>query len=439
MIRHIAAVATLALLLVPSIVHASTTASRFPRPEFSVRHDQPLTTTPRPRPLANEYMDVIVLAVTLALASYFVLRSRSRRGVWLLSLFSVLYFGFWRQGCVCPVGSIQNVAAALSDPAYVIPLTVVVFFLLPILFTLFFGRTFCAAVCPLGTIQDLFAFRPMRIPRWVAGPLGFVPYVYLTLAILFVVSGAGFLVCRYDPFIAFYRLDGSFGMVVTGIVLLMIGIVVARPYCRFFCPYGVLLNWASRVSWRHATITPTDCINCRLCENACPFDAIRKPTPEKLPESRRVGRRRLALLVLLIPAAVLAGGFLVASLGRPLSRAHDVVSLAERVALEDAGKVKGMTPETEAFRALGQSRDALMSRAAEVRTRFRRAGWVAGGFLGLAAALMLTGLASRNRREEYTIDNGTCLSCARCFEYCPREHEERTKLSESKETAHAPG
>jgi NosR/NirI family nitrous oxide reductase transcriptional regulator len=206
----------------------------------------------------------------------------------LLSLFSILYFGFWRKGCVCPVGSIQNVAAALTDSTYMIPLTVVLFFLLPILFTLLFGRAFCAAVCPLGAIQDVFALRPKRIPAWLDASLGTLPYVYLALAVLFVATGAGFIVCRYDPFVAFYRMDGSLGMLLAGAVFLLVGVVVARPYCRFFCPYGVILNWASRFSFRHVTITPTDCINCRLCEEACPFGAIEKPTPEKLPEPRAV-------------------------------------------------------------------------------------------------------------------------------------------------------
>ena len=57
-------------------------------------------------------------------------------------------------------------------------------------------------------------------------------------------------------------------------VVLVLSTFVGRPYCRFLCPYGALLGLLSRVSWKHATITPDECINCKLCEDACPFGAI---------------------------------------------------------------------------------------------------------------------------------------------------------------------
>ena len=33
-----------------------------------------------------------------------------------LLLISLAYFGFWRRGCVCSVGSLQNVAQSLAEP-----------------------------------------------------------------------------------------------------------------------------------------------------------------------------------------------------------------------------------------------------------------------------------------------------------------------------------
>ena len=39
-----------------------------------------------------------------------------------------------------------------------------------------------------------------------------------------------------------------------GVAFAILGIFIARPYCRFLCPYGVLLNWTSRFSWKHMIV-----------------------------------------------------------------------------------------------------------------------------------------------------------------------------------------
>ena len=106
-----------------------------------------------------------------------------------------------------------------------------------------------------------------------------IPYIYLGLAVLMAATGLSFIICQLDPFVGFFRLNAHFEMLVFGGLLLALGMFVARPYCRFICPYGVLLGWLSRFSKFHVTITPTDCIQCRLCEDSCPFDAILKPEP----------------------------------------------------------------------------------------------------------------------------------------------------------------
>jgi len=108
----------------------------------------------------------------------------------------------------------------LFNPAYVIPVSVIVFFVVPLVFALFYGRTFCAAVCPLGAIQDAFILKPTSVPEWLASLLGVFPYVYLGLAVLFAATGAGFIICQYDPFIGFFRFGADFNMVIFGFSML---------------------------------------------------------------------------------------------------------------------------------------------------------------------------------------------------------------------------
>jgi ferredoxin len=104
-----------------------------------------------------------------------------------------------------------------------------------------------------------------------------------------------------------------------------------------------------------------------------------------------------------------------------LSRLHPTVSLAEEVLLENSGKRIEMTDATKAFRASGKPSEELFSEASFIQNQFHKGGWILGGFIGLILCLKLISLFIRRRQLEYDVDKGTCLSCGRCFAYCPYE------------------
>lgn len=407
----------------------SQVVERFPKPDFKSGYTYPEIYNPTPRSQVLEYLDVFVLIITLSLASYFALKTRSRQSIFVLMVFSLIYFGFWREGCVCSIGAIQNVTYALFDSTYAIPLTVIAFFILPLLFTLFFGRTFCAAVCPLGAIQDVVVLKPVSIPNWLSAILSLVPYIYLSLALLFAATGAGFIICQYDPFVGFFRFGATFNMILFGLFMLLLGTMIARPYCRFLCPYGVLLNWMSRLSRRHVTITPAECTNCRLCESSCPFDAINKADEMKISENKKTAVGRLALLFLIMPVIIFLGGYIVSHLNTTLSGLHNTVALAEEIRLENSNQRIETTLETRTFRASGKPVEKLNEEARIIQDKFKTGGWLVGGFIGLIICLKLLTLSLRRTRGEYTTDRGTCFSCARCFKSCPIEQERLIPLN----------
>ncbi len=399
-------------------------ASRFPKPDFESDYAIPSTTAPFPEGAGIEYLDTVMLALALVLASYIVLTQRSRKMTFLLMISSLVYFGFWRKGCICPVGSIQNIALALFENTYAIPFTVLAFFLLPILFTLFFGRTFCAAVCPLGAIQDIVVAKPIKLPIAVTHTLTIIPYIYLGAAVLMAATGSAFIICRIDPFVAFFRLSGELPMLAFGAALLLIGVFIARPYCRFICPYGVLLNWASRFSKFHMTITPGDCIQCKLCEDACPFDYIRKPVPTVSPETREKGINRLKTLLLLLPILIAVSGWTCSKLYIPLSRLNTTVILAEQIAVEENGSSTQTTLRSDAFRESGQSIPDLYKDALDIRIKIKGGCWLLGIFIGMVIGFKLIAFSIRRTRTDYEPDRGECLSCGRCFSTCPVKPEE---------------
>ena len=410
---------------------AAPAVAQIPLPNFT-EYQIPETVNPAASPDWYEYLDLGALVVGLALASYFALVSRSRRGLFLLAIASLAWLGFWRQGCICPIGAIQNVSLAAADPTYVVPWVVVAFFVLPLLFTLFFGRTFCAAVCPLGAVQELVALWPIRVPTWLDHALGLLAYVYLGAGVLFAATGTAFVICRYDPFVAFFRFGGSRNMLLLGAGFLAVGIFVGRPYCRYLCPYGALLGLLSKVSQWHVEIPPSECIQCKLCEDACPYGAIREPTVTQTADNRTSGRRRLGLLLLLMPVLLGVGAWLAFQLKVPMAQLHPTVSLAERIRVEDAqrarlestgvtGMVVEATDASDAFRESGRTVEDLYREAMRQTGRLGYAGGLFGAWVGLVIGIKLIHLSVRRRRVDYQPDRAGCVSCGRCFWYCPSE------------------
>ena len=296
----------------------------------------------------------------------------------------MLYFGFWRKGCVCAIGSLQNVALGLCHSGYEVPIGVTAFFVLPLLFALFGGRTFCAAVCPHGALQDLVLLRPVKLPPWLEQALNVLPYVYLGAGVLFATTGSAFIICQYDPFVPIFRMSGRSLMVLSGAALLLLGVFVGRPYCRFLCPYGALLKLGAIVAKWRVRVTPDFCTQCRLCEASCPFGAMREPTtPLSGPQHLGLDRRRLAWLLALLPVLLLGGGWLGSQFGSPASRLHATVSLADQLAqAHDAPhKFGALSPDDLALERARQSPKEILTEAAAIRHKFFWGGWIFGAWV----------------------------------------------------------
>jgi polyferredoxin len=416
-------VALLALsLLLNTVAQAE---QRFPPPDFTeTNHQLPITTTPPARAEWLQSLDVAVLAGSLAVALWFIHKQRSRRGLFWLGIFSLGYFGFWRQGCVCAIGSPQNVILGLFDANYAVPLAVITFFALPLIVALLAGRAFCAGVCPHGALQDLLLVKPLQVPAWLEHALGILPFIFLGFGLAFAATGTGFPICRYDPIVPIFRLNGPGLLIALAALTLVLGLFVGRPYCRFLCPYGALLKLASLASKWRVRVTPDVCTQCQLCANSCPFGAMREPSPGGIePKHLAPDRRRLGWLLLLVPLLVTGGAWLGQRIAAPVSRLNPTVELAGRYIIQQKTPVDygAMTPETLSLQRAERDPEALLKSAMELQRRFRLACMVFGGWVGLVIGMKLVSLSLHTTRTDFEPDRGACFACARCFRSCPQE------------------
>ncbi len=401
----------------------SANQDRFPRPDFQSSYSIP-DTVQMPSPSAwLPYFDLTILILVMALSAKFAIFDRSRRKVFFLSVFSLAYFGFWKKGCVCSVGSLQNISASIFSPDYLAPLALIAFFLLPILFALYFGRVFCASACPLGAIQDILVVKALKLPLWAREVFGLLPHLYLGLAVIYAATSSGFIICRADPFVSFFRLSGSSAAFLSGAVILSVSLFVARPYCRFICPYGVLLSFASLLSKWRLKITPSECIRCGICVQNCPFEAIAPPEPEKYPGKIRKDKKRLLFIFCIIPLIFVAFPIVFCKLSPHFAGFNPSVRLLKTLEREIAAKEEGSSLESLGFAKNRTSLDELRSEVRKIHRRFFLAAVPFGIYIAFVVSMRLVRLSIWRRRPfpEPELELDKCFVCSRCQQVCPMQ------------------
>ena len=394
--------------------------NRFPQPDFELGYQYPEVIYYVGNSAFWITVDIILLVLLMSIVTWAVIKKRTRKPIIWTSIISVVYFGFLRHGCVCSVGSVQNVSLALVDSSYILPISVLLFFILPILFAFLFGRVFCAGVCPLGALQELVNVKNYRLSKAVTTVLGMIPWLYLIFAVLFAITRTSFIICQYDPFIGIFRLGGNIALITFGVLLLIAAIFTGRPFCRFICPYGALLSLFARVSIWKIKLTDKPCINCELCHNACPVDAIKPPYENKVKEDRQKGVKRIISYSIILPLMIVACAFLMRSVSGELSRANKDVRLYYMVVEHEANPKDALSLELEAFYGHEGSIEELTERFETIQAEFKLYSTIAGAFIGLVFGITLIGLSVKRTRKQYEIEEAECVACARCFSYCPQ-------------------
>ena len=149
-------------------------------------------------------------------------------------------------------------------------------------------KAFCSWLCPIGTISEYLGLlgqklfrRNLRVWRWLDIPLRGLKYLLLGFFVWAISSMsaeaiAGFMRSDYGvvagvKMLNFFRFIGETGLLTLGI-LAFASVVVMNFWCRYLCPYGALLGFASLLSPLRIRREPEPCIDCDQCARVCPSD-----------------------------------------------------------------------------------------------------------------------------------------------------------------------
>lgn len=211
----------------------------------------------------------------------------------------------------CPIGSLQAVLGGRNHnfSFYVIGLIM--------LFGLVLGRVICGFLCPFGLVQDLLHRIPaprLRVPAKPDRALRWLKYAVL---VLFVVLLPIFLTNKYGigaPYFCKYIcpagiLEGAFPLLAKNeslraglgalfnwklgilIAVLVLSVLIHRPFCKYLCPLGALYGLFNRFSLYRMSVDGDKCVGCGKCARVCPMDVDVTKNPNSA-ECIRCGRCR---------------------------------------------------------------------------------------------------------------------------------------------------
>ena len=189
----------------------------------------------------------------------------------------------------CPIGSLQGI---LSEGRYKFAFYIVGFLML---IGSIFGRFVCGWLCPFGLVQDLlykipFVKKVKNLPGHKV--LVWMKYVILALFVIilpmFAVDAFGVgktWFCKYIcpsgtlmagiPLVALdERLRTIIGFmyywkVAILIILVLLSIVVYRPFCKYLCPLGAVYSIFNPIAFYRYKIDDEKCNKCGKCEKVC--------------------------------------------------------------------------------------------------------------------------------------------------------------------------
>jgi len=188
---------------------------------------------------------------------------------------------------LCPMGGLETLGTLVADGFFVkrVAFSSLLLLIAAVATALVFRRVFCGRICPLGYLQELFGGigrrifkRRLTLPAVLDRPARYLKYVVLFVILYFTWRTATLVIRPYDPWVAYQHLTSAellteFGVGFAVLAISLVGsIVYDRFFCKYACPMGAFLGLISRLSVFKIRRNTETCIDCKLCDRACPVN-----------------------------------------------------------------------------------------------------------------------------------------------------------------------
>ena len=204
---------------------------------------------------------------------------KTRKGYY---LGAVVLFGIAFGSDPSPMGTVKDAIVLFAKEGVVFPPRIIALtaFLLTVLLA---NKAICAWGCQFGVLQDLIH----RLNRNNADTAGILkqyklPFIisngvrvafFLTFTVVALIAGKD-LVEYVDPFKTFNPAHLAITGASTTAILLVASLFIYRPWCHFFCPFGLVSWLLERFSLNKIRVNENACTLCGSCERACPSDVM---------------------------------------------------------------------------------------------------------------------------------------------------------------------
>lgn len=188
---------------------------------------------------------------------------------------------------LCPFGGLETLASFITSGVLIRKIAMSSLVLLGAVLgtAVVFRRSFCGQLCPLGALQEGFGAigrklmrgKRLTMPKSLDRVARLFKYGVL-LGFLSITWATSTLVMRsYDPWVAYMHLttaevaEYAFGFGVLAVSMAG-SMLYDRFFCKYACPMGAFLGLISRFSLFKIRRNAETCIDCTLCDKACPVN-----------------------------------------------------------------------------------------------------------------------------------------------------------------------